>query len=65
VVPVSAFVPVDDSALQQRLSSDPELARYLVCPAPQGGLLVRAGVGIGELSRAFEQLGVVVEDGEA
>src|SRR5690606_32277659 len=60
-VAVSAFLPVGDPALRERLMDAPELEGLLVETASRDGLLVRPGVPREELERALASLGVVLD----
>lgn len=62
IVPVSAFVPIEDPALRERLIRDDELRDLFVSPSPAGGVLVREGVDRSALARALARAGVVLED---
>lgn len=62
IVPASAFVPVPDEPLRERLLSHAPLRALLVEPSPAGGLLVRAGVSRSELTHALEEAGVALDE---
>ncbi|MFC1464369.1 MAG: hypothetical protein ACFLMY_05920 [Candidatus Brachytrichaceae bacterium NZ_4S206] len=64
IVPASAFLPIDEPGLRERISSEPALRGYWVSPSPEGGLLVRAGVSFEELASALQRLGIVLHDDE-
>lgn len=60
-VAVSAFVPIEDSALRERLLGEPDLRSMWVESSPEGGLLVRQGVSRADLTDALERLGIVLD----
>ena len=62
IVAVSAFVPIDDAALRERVLALPALRAMLVDPTPVEGLLVREGVARADLERALASLGVALDD---
>jgi hypothetical protein len=65
IVAASAFVPVADAALRERVLSAPALRAMFVDPSPSEGLLVREGVSRSELARALASLGVALDDAVA
>ena len=62
IVRASAFLPIEDDALRERILADASLREIFVSSSPAGGLLVREGVSIEELARALDRAGVVLED---
>jgi hypothetical protein len=62
IVAVSAFIPIDDAALRERLLALPALRAMLVDRSPAEGLLVREGVLRADLERALASLGVALDD---
>ncbi|MEC7522046.1 MAG: hypothetical protein VYE22_19325 [Myxococcota bacterium] len=60
-VPASAWLPIADEAIRQRLVDDPELRALIAAGGPEGGVLIREGVSEARLSRALTRLGIVIE----
>jgi hypothetical protein len=61
LVPVAAFLWVDDDELRNMLQSRPPCAELFVDPSPAGGLLVAPGVEPERLVRRCRAMGVEVE----
>ncbi len=62
MIAASAFVPIDDPELRERLLNDAEIGGLFVGRSPAEGLLVRPGVDRQALARALEAQGIVLED---
>ena len=60
-VPVSAYLPVADANLRERLLAAPELAGMFAKSSPPDGLLVRPGVSREQLETGLTKLGVVLD----
>lgn len=60
-VPVSAYLPVADANLRERLLAAPELAGMFAKSSPLDGLLVRPGVSREQLETGLTKLGVVLD----
>lgn len=64
-VAASAFLPIRDPEVRATIANDPELRRFLASSSPEGGLLIRPGVSVEELSSHLARIGVILMDGDA